>query len=294
MLQKPGPSFPNPALAFLALPMHQPPPERDYGFSRQKISGEALSELGARPKLLPASIAPALQLAEDDDIYHSDEDISFEELDRNISVLVGPASPGSEFRTYLLHGNKTEGLEYAMRVGLWGHALFMASKMDGQPAMLCIPPPTGSATRSTSTHLSFPALSSLAFALLSSSSAPPQSQFLASALRWRETAENTSGTGRAMGGTDSSGRGRGTASISSGVAFIADCGNYWGRPLALSLSPPNLAPANSAGLDSGGLSLASPAVNEAGASGVEASLFFALGSGTLKAVSTTPGLINHK
>ena len=57
-LQKPGPSFPNPALAFPALPMHQPPPERDYGFYRQKISGEALSELGARPKLLPASIAP--------------------------------------------------------------------------------------------------------------------------------------------------------------------------------------------------------------------------------------------
>ena len=86
-LQKPGPSFPNPALAFPALPMHQPPPERDYGFSRQKISGEALSELGARPKLLPASIAPTLQLAEDGDIYHSDEDISFEELDRKISAL---------------------------------------------------------------------------------------------------------------------------------------------------------------------------------------------------------------
>ena len=109
-LQKPGPSFPNPALAFPALPMHQPPPERDYGFSRQKISGEALSELGARPKLLPASIAPALQLPEDDDIYHSDEDISFEVLDRKISALVGPASPGSEFRTYPLHGNKTETL----------------------------------------------------------------------------------------------------------------------------------------------------------------------------------------
>ena len=36
----------------------------------------------------------------------------------------------SKFRSYLLHGNKTEGLEYAMSVGLWGHALFLASKMD--------------------------------------------------------------------------------------------------------------------------------------------------------------------
>ena len=35
-----------------------------------------------------------------------------------------------KFRSYLLHGNKLEGLEYAMRAGLWGHALFLASKMD--------------------------------------------------------------------------------------------------------------------------------------------------------------------
>ena len=37
-----------------------------------------------------------------------------------------------KFRRYLLHGNKTEGLEHAMRAGLWGHALFLASKMDGR------------------------------------------------------------------------------------------------------------------------------------------------------------------
>lgn len=36
----------------------------------------------------------------------------------------------SRFRSYLLHGNKQEGLEYAMKTGLWGHALFLASKMD--------------------------------------------------------------------------------------------------------------------------------------------------------------------
>ena len=34
------------------------------------------------------------------------------------------------FRDYLLHGNKAEGLEFAMRSGLWGHALFLSSKMD--------------------------------------------------------------------------------------------------------------------------------------------------------------------
>ena len=35
-----------------------------------------------------------------------------------------------KFRDYLLFGHKKEGLEYAMKHGLWGHALFLASKMD--------------------------------------------------------------------------------------------------------------------------------------------------------------------
>ena len=34
------------------------------------------------------------------------------------------------FRDYLTFGHKKEGLEYAMKHGLWGHALFLASKMD--------------------------------------------------------------------------------------------------------------------------------------------------------------------
>lgn len=36
----------------------------------------------------------------------------------------------TKFRDYLLFGHKKEGLEFAMRHGLWGHALFLASKMD--------------------------------------------------------------------------------------------------------------------------------------------------------------------
>ena len=36
----------------------------------------------------------------------------------------------TKFRDYLLFGHKKEGLEYAMQHGLWGHALFLASKMD--------------------------------------------------------------------------------------------------------------------------------------------------------------------
>merc|ERR1719158_1279922 len=48
--------------------------------------------------------------------------------------LEKPGTQGEDnvarFRNYLLHGNKAEGLEFAMRAGLWGHALFLASKMD--------------------------------------------------------------------------------------------------------------------------------------------------------------------
>ena len=36
----------------------------------------------------------------------------------------------AKFRDHLLFGHKKEGLEYAMKHGLWGHALFLASKMD--------------------------------------------------------------------------------------------------------------------------------------------------------------------
>ena len=36
----------------------------------------------------------------------------------------------AKFRDYLLYGHKKEALEFAMKRGLWGHALFLASKMD--------------------------------------------------------------------------------------------------------------------------------------------------------------------
>ena len=38
----------------------------------------------------------------------------------------------AKFRDYLLFGHQKEGLEYAMSHGLWGHALFLASKMDDE------------------------------------------------------------------------------------------------------------------------------------------------------------------
>ena len=63
---------------------------------------------------------------------YNDTDLPETHVTANRSLIGdGHTEPSvDKFRSYLLHGNKAEGLEYAMRVGLWGHALFLASKMD--------------------------------------------------------------------------------------------------------------------------------------------------------------------
>jgi COPII coat assembly protein SEC16 len=38
----------------------------------------------------------------------------------------------AKFRQFLLFGNTKEALDWAMKHGLWGHALFLASKMDAR------------------------------------------------------------------------------------------------------------------------------------------------------------------
>ena len=53
------------------------------------------------------------------------------ELDRTVvSRQTETESVTRKFRKLLLFGNKKEALEWAMAQGLWGHALFLASKMD--------------------------------------------------------------------------------------------------------------------------------------------------------------------
>ncbi len=50
--------------------------------------------------------------------------------DRTLVSRQTEASVTKKFRELLLFGNKKEALEWAMTQGLWGHALFLASKMD--------------------------------------------------------------------------------------------------------------------------------------------------------------------
>ena len=50
-------------------------------------------------------------------------------MDRGMVNTVPTTEPVDKFRSYLLHGNKVEGLEFPMKAGLWWHALFLASKM---------------------------------------------------------------------------------------------------------------------------------------------------------------------
>ena len=63
---------------------------------------------------------------------YNDTDIPETHVTANRSLVSQTDTETSvdKFRSYLLHGNKAEGLEYAMTVGIWGHALFLASKMD--------------------------------------------------------------------------------------------------------------------------------------------------------------------
>ena len=50
--------------------------------------------------------------------------------DRTLVSRQTEAYVTKKFRELLLFGNKKEALEWAMTQGLWGHALFLASKMD--------------------------------------------------------------------------------------------------------------------------------------------------------------------
>ncbi len=61
-----------------------------------------------------------------------EEDVSRTRHDRTVilSSKEETAAVTAKFRDYLLFGHKKEGLEFAMSRGLWGHALFLASKMD--------------------------------------------------------------------------------------------------------------------------------------------------------------------
>merc|ERR1719334_1102971 len=62
--------------------------------------------------------------------YSEDQVERIEHSRTQINMASSQEEIVAKFRVYLLHGNKQEALEYAMRVGLWGHALFLASKMD--------------------------------------------------------------------------------------------------------------------------------------------------------------------
>ncbi|XP_066993642.2 protein transport protein Sec16A isoform X2 [Anabrus simplex] len=62
--------------------------------------------------------SPAVSQGSINDIQHEDRVVKTEEEVTN------------SYREFLLYGNTKEALEWAMKHGLWGHALFLASKMD--------------------------------------------------------------------------------------------------------------------------------------------------------------------
>ncbi|KAI9564384.1 hypothetical protein GHT06_008123 [Daphnia sinensis] len=64
------------------------------------------------------------------EVPESGTEVAMVAADRTLVSRQTEASVTKKFRELLLFGNKKEALEWAMTQGLWGHALFLASKMD--------------------------------------------------------------------------------------------------------------------------------------------------------------------
>lgn len=77
--------------------------------------------------------------AEEEELVDAEDDEAL--VVKNDRTVVASESADVEkvtakFRDYLLYGHKKEALEFAMKRGLWGHALFLASKMDDRDGFI--------------------------------------------------------------------------------------------------------------------------------------------------------------
>ncbi|GAB6023180.1 hypothetical protein CHUAL_008005 [Chamberlinius hualienensis] len=59
-----------------------------------------------------------------------DGTILAETSDNPVALLSQESQDANKFLEFLLYGHKKDALEWAMKRGIWGHALFLASKMD--------------------------------------------------------------------------------------------------------------------------------------------------------------------
>lgn len=83
----------------------------------EKTASVTDTHLSGSNELLPSNDAAVVS---DDDKH----------VIHNTSIMDGESS--QKFIEFLLFGHKKDGLEWAMKRGLWGHALFLASKMDSR------------------------------------------------------------------------------------------------------------------------------------------------------------------
>jgi hypothetical protein len=63
-------------------------------------------------------------------VLNEEVELAHTVMDRGMVNNVPTTEPVNKFRRYLLQCNKADGLEFAMKAWLLGHALFLASKMD--------------------------------------------------------------------------------------------------------------------------------------------------------------------
>ncbi|CAH0559554.1 unnamed protein product [Brassicogethes aeneus] len=80
----------------------------------------------------PSSVLSSISSAAGDNNLHSEasNQPNSEAISGSMQSVMKEEEITLKFREYLLYGSCKEALEWAMKHGLWGHALFLASKLD--------------------------------------------------------------------------------------------------------------------------------------------------------------------
>lgn len=88
--------------------------KRDFPYIHESLEGRSLSKQKIKSSTIDLS-----QDQRDENDDHENDTQSMSEFEVT-----------EKFRNYLLYGSINEALEWATENNLWGHALFLASKMD--------------------------------------------------------------------------------------------------------------------------------------------------------------------
>lgn len=83
------------------------------------------------PSIVPSRSYRQNDLDDDKELHDDRNSIeSYDEVDSSPILKLSEEEITDKFRNYLVYGNVNEALDWATENNLWGHALFLASKVD--------------------------------------------------------------------------------------------------------------------------------------------------------------------